>query len=87
MRDAAPQTIYLADYTPFGFDVDEVHLTFDLAPSATHVRARIRFSPKPDATDRTFFLHGEDLTLLPRPPRCHEHLYRADQRPASGVAV
>ena len=27
MRDAAPQTIYLADYTPFGFDVDEVHLT------------------------------------------------------------
>lgn len=64
MRDAAPQTIYLADYTPFGFDVDEVHLTFDLAPSATHVRARIRFSPKPDATDRTFFLHGEDLTLL-----------------------
>ncbi|MCR8826414.1 aminopeptidase N [Pseudosulfitobacter koreensis] len=64
MRDAAPQTIYLADYTPFGFDVDEVHLTFDLAPSATHVRARIRFSPNPDATDRTFFLHGENLTLL-----------------------
>ena len=64
MRDATPQTIYLSDYTPFGFDVEDVHLTFDLAPSATRVSARIRFAPKPDAEDPTFFLHGEGLSLL-----------------------
>ncbi|MEO0866597.1 MAG: aminopeptidase N, partial [Pseudomonadota bacterium] len=64
MRDAAPQTIYLADYTPFGFTVEEVHLTFDLAPSATRVTSRIRFAPKPDAADPRFFLHGENLSLL-----------------------
>ena len=64
MRDAAPKTIYLKDYTPFGFLVEKVHLTFDLAPSATRVTARIRFAPNPDATDRSFFLHGEQLNLV-----------------------
>lgn len=64
MRDASPQTIYLKDYTPFGYNVDEVHLTFDLAPSATRVMSRIKFSPNPDATDKTFFLHGESLSLI-----------------------
>ncbi len=64
MRDAAPQTIYLADYTPFGFVVDGVELTFDLAPNATRVKSRIRFSPNAEASDRTFFLHGEQLKLI-----------------------
>ncbi len=64
MRDAAPKTIYLADYTPFGFLVDSVELTFDLDPHKTHVKSRIAFRPNPDAVDRTFFLHGEKLTLL-----------------------
>ncbi|WP_170381715.1 aminopeptidase N [Ruegeria atlantica] len=64
MRDAAPTTIYLKDYTPFGYLVDSVHLTFDLADHATRVTSRIAFRPNPDATDRTFFLHGEELTLI-----------------------
>ena len=64
MRDAAPTTIYLKDYTPFGYLVDSVHLTFDLAAHATRVKSRIAFKPNPEATDRTFFLHGEDLTLI-----------------------
>ncbi|MEM6760829.1 MAG: aminopeptidase N [Pseudomonadota bacterium] len=64
MRDAAPQTIYLKDYTPFGFDVEDVHLTFDLAPSATRVTARIRFAPVAGSADPTFFLHGENLSLI-----------------------
>ncbi|WP_170753026.1 aminopeptidase N [Ruegeria lacuscaerulensis] len=64
MRDAAPTTIYLKDYTPFGYLVDSVHLTFDLAAHATRVTSRIAFRPNPDATDRTFFLHGEELTLI-----------------------
>ncbi|WP_299986789.1 aminopeptidase N [uncultured Ruegeria sp.] len=64
MHDAAPTTIYLKDYTPFGFLVDNVHLTFDLAPNATRVTSRIAFRPNPDATARTFFLHGEGLKLI-----------------------
>ena len=63
MRDAAPQTIFLKDYTPFDYIVQDVHLTFKLAPRATRVISRIRFAPNPDASDTTFFLHGEQLDL------------------------
>ncbi|MGX9353724.1 aminopeptidase N [Roseobacteraceae bacterium S113] len=62
MRDAAPQTIYLRDYTPFPFEVQSVHLTFKLAPRATRVISRIAFAPK--GTGAALDLHGEDLTLL-----------------------
>ncbi len=64
MKDAAPQTIYLSDYTPFGFLIDHVDLTFDLHPTATRVKSRIAFRPNPDATNHTFFLHGQDLKLI-----------------------
>ncbi|MCV6584440.1 MAG: aminopeptidase N [Marinibacterium sp.] len=64
MRDAAPQTIYLKDYTPFGWQVDSVHLSFDLHPNATRVTSRIAFSPNADAPDQEFFLHGENLTFV-----------------------
>ena len=64
MKDAAPQTIYLKDYTPFGYLIDSVALTFKLHPTKTRVISKIRFRPNPDATDKTFFLHGENLTLI-----------------------
>ena len=64
MRDAAPKTIYLSDYSPFGYLIDQVSLTFRLEPHATRVKSRIAFRPNPQATDRTFFLHGEDLKLI-----------------------
>ncbi|EDZ45242.1 aminopeptidase N [Rhodobacterales bacterium Y4I] len=68
MKDAspatAPKTFYLKDYTPFGYDAESVHLTFRLAPETTRVLSKIRFAPKPDAADRTFFLHGEELKLI-----------------------
>ncbi|KIC39539.1 aminopeptidase N [Leisingera sp. ANG-M7] len=64
MAKDTPQTFYLKDYTPFGFDVEGVHLTFRLAPETTRVISKIRFAPKPDAADRTFFLHGEELKLI-----------------------
>ncbi|MEM9580527.1 MAG: aminopeptidase N [Pseudomonadota bacterium] len=63
MRDAAPQTIYLKDYTPFGYLPQSVHLTFKLAPRCTRVISKIRFAPNPEATDKAFFLHGEQLDL------------------------
>ncbi|PUB18864.1 aminopeptidase N [Yoonia sediminilitoris] len=64
MKDAAPQTIYLRDYAPPAFLIDDVQLTFKLAPSATRVLSRIHFRPNPDAKDSVFFLHGENLTLI-----------------------
>ncbi|WP_238369271.1 aminopeptidase N [Heliomarina baculiformis] len=64
MKDAAPTTVYLEDYKPFGYVVDSVHLTFDLAPNATRVKSRIEFSPNPEAADRQFWLDGEKLKLI-----------------------
>ena len=64
MRDAAPQTIYLKDYKPFGYVVESVELAFRLHPTKTRVISRIRFRRNTDATDSRFFLHGEDLTLI-----------------------
>ena len=64
MKDAAPRTIYLQDYAPFGWQVSSAHLTFRLAPEATRVISRLHFAPNPDAPAQDFFLHGEDLTLI-----------------------
>ncbi|ANP38418.1 aminopeptidase N [Phaeobacter gallaeciensis] len=68
MKDAAPETapetFYLKDYTPFGFEVQSVELTFRLAPGATRVQSRIHFAPKPGAANPEFFLHGEQLSLI-----------------------
>jgi len=64
MRDAAPETIYLKDYAPFGFIIDSVDLTFDLDPHATRVLTRIAFRPNPEADEHSFFLHGENLKLI-----------------------
>ncbi len=63
MPDTAPQTIYLKDYRPPNWLIDEVHLTFRLHPEHTIVQSRIKFRPNPDTTDRTFALDGEDLSL------------------------
>jgi len=64
MKDEAPSAIYLADYQPFGYLVDKVELSFRLSPGATRVLSRIAFRPNPAGPDRTFFLHGENLTLI-----------------------
>jgi len=63
MNDMAPQTIYLKDYRPFGYIVDDVHLTFRLSPDATRVISRISFRPNPDFPGE-FFLDGQDVTLI-----------------------
>ncbi|WP_294606669.1 aminopeptidase N [uncultured Roseovarius sp.] len=64
MKDAAPQPIYLSDYTPPAYLVDQVHLTFRLSPDRTRVISRIGFRPNPDAQGREFFLHGEGLEFI-----------------------
>ncbi len=65
MRDTAPQPIYLADYQPPPFLVDDVQLTFCLASTATRVRAQIRFRPNPDVhSGHDLRLDGEGLKLI-----------------------
>lgn len=64
MKDASPQPIYLADYTPPAYLIDGVELVFHLHPTATRVVSTIRFRPNPDAASKEFFLHGEGLTLI-----------------------
>ncbi|QFT62535.1 aminopeptidase N [Roseivivax sp. THAF30] len=64
MKDASPTTVYLKDYEPFGYLVEDVHLTFRLAPNATRVLSRIRFAPNPATKTRDFFLNGENVTLI-----------------------
>jgi aminopeptidase N len=63
--NAAPQTIFLADYQPFPFGIDGVTLVFHLAPKTTRVRATLDFAPNPARPGRhDLFLHGEKLKLI-----------------------
>ena len=55
MKDTAPQTIYLKDYTPFGYRIDGVELTFKLHPTATRVLSKIAFAPNPEGTPKSDF--------------------------------
>ncbi|QFT93756.1 Aminopeptidase N [Roseovarius sp. THAF9] len=64
MKDAAPQAIYLADYTPPAHLVDHVSITFRLDPEKTRVLSKIAFRPNPDGPGGPLRLDGEDLTLI-----------------------
>ena len=64
MKDTSPQTIYLKDYTPFGWQIADVHLTFKLSAGATRVVSKIHFVPNQDAPAQDFFLHGEQVKLI-----------------------
>ena len=60
-----PQTIHLSDYQPFTHVVEQVHLTFRVAPSATRVVTRLTLSPnplRPGAHDLR--LDGEGVRLI-----------------------
>ena len=62
---ADPRTVYLVDYQPYPFVLDQVHLTFRLAPRATRVLARLSFAPNPARPGRhDLRLHGEKLALI-----------------------
>jgi aminopeptidase N len=49
--DAQPPLIRLEDYRPPAYLLDEVALTFTLAPGATRVKARLSFAPNPARAD------------------------------------
>ena len=61
----APSQIYLADYAPPAWLIEQVHLTFRLSANKTRVSSRIRFTPNPARTGKhDLWLDGEDLTLI-----------------------
>ncbi|PKP69902.1 MAG: aminopeptidase N [Alphaproteobacteria bacterium HGW-Alphaproteobacteria-4] len=62
MHAAAPQAVRLTDYTPFAFALDDVALTFRLAPQATRVSAEIRLTPRQPGA--ALYLDGEHLRLI-----------------------
>ncbi len=51
MRTETPPLVKLADYRPPAFLIDETHLDFDLAPSATRVKARLHLRRNGDNTE------------------------------------
>lgn len=66
MRDAAPQTVYLKDYTPPEYLIDSVELEFDLDAENTRVRSRLSLRSNPDsrADAVALTLMGEELQLI-----------------------
>ncbi|GMQ87295.1 MAG: aminopeptidase N [Gammaproteobacteria bacterium] len=63
---STPRTIYLKDYQPPAYLVDEVSLRFELEPATTRVNSRlvVRRNPGAGATNSTLQLHGQDLELV-----------------------
>ena len=57
--------IYLSDYTPPGFLIETVDLTFDLDPDLTLVTGRSSFKRNPESEIGTpaLVLDGEGMTL------------------------
>ncbi|QFU09245.1 Aminopeptidase N [Rhodobacteraceae bacterium THAF1] len=64
MKDAAPRTIRLSEYSPPAYLVDDVQLTFRLIPLATRVLSRISFRRNPDGDGGPLRLDGEGLKLI-----------------------
>ena len=63
MRTETPQPIRLVDYRPPPYLVDEIHLDFDLAPSATRVKARLTVRRDGEHVE-PLWLNGERLKLV-----------------------
>ncbi len=66
MREATPQTIYLKDYTPPEYLIDQIELTFELDEESTLVRSNLILRRNPDckAEGVSLTLQGEDLELI-----------------------
>jgi aminopeptidase N len=61
---SAPRTIYLKDYQPPPYLVEEIALRFELDPESTHVSSRLIVKRNPGhPTTGPFELYGQDLEL------------------------
>ncbi|MET0101099.1 MAG: aminopeptidase N [Sedimenticola sp.] len=66
MLREAPNTVYLKDYRPPRYLIDQVDLEFELGEDETLVRATlaVRRNPLSEETEQSLNLHGEQLELL-----------------------
>ncbi|MTW20125.1 aminopeptidase N [Allochromatium palmeri] len=66
MYRETPHPIYLKDYRPPEFLIEQVELRFELDPEHTRVESRLALRRNPAATrgDGSLRLHGEQLTLM-----------------------
>ena len=66
MKTTEPRTIYLKDYRPAPYLIDEAALDIRLQPSTTEVAARLAMRPNPAAAGggQPLMLDGEKLRLL-----------------------
>lgn len=58
------KVIYLKDYEPPAFLINDVKLTFKLSPSKTTVTSKINFEPNSLSSNKVFVLMGEELSLI-----------------------
>ncbi len=63
MRTDTPRPVRLADYRPFGFRIDSLHLDFQLEPSATRVKAKMALA-RTGSAGEPLFLNGERLKAV-----------------------
>ncbi len=65
MKEGQPQAVYLKDYTPPHFFIDQVYLEFELGEEVTIVTSHMQIRCNPDygGASRTLDLHGEDQDL------------------------
>ena len=65
MKESQGKTIYLKDYRPPEYLIDETHLTFELYEDHTLVHSKLVMRRNPDAegSDNTLVLDGAELTL------------------------
>src|SRR5689334_18525820 len=65
MNNVSPQTVYLKDYQPVPYLIEEVSLDFSLDPEATRVTARLKLKPNEASGQKgaPLVLDGEKLEL------------------------
>ena len=66
MRDASPQTVFLKDYTPPEYLIEQIELNFDLDEQHTQVRSTLSLRRNPQSQDSSaaLTLLGEELQLV-----------------------
>jgi len=61
---AAPNTIYLKDYTSAPYQASNISLKFALFEDKTIVRSEVTYVKAPDASSKQLVLHGQDQVII-----------------------
>jgi aminopeptidase N len=63
-NELAPKTVYLKDYTPATYQVDQIQLSFALFEDKTIVTSEVQYFKNPLANNNTLVLHGQHQRIL-----------------------